>query len=182
MKKFISLAVTSLMLLLASNTASAVPINGVINFVGGAVITNTPTEISTIAFYNPSSVSNIPALVTGDFASAVGAPATFYDFNASTPSTMLWSAGDFTFTITNVTFNTYTSGISGTKNVGGTGIITSTNSLLDATSGQWIITANGDGSGNVSFSSTAIPAPAGAALLGLSLLGFGFARRNKKAK
>ena len=181
MKKIISSLAATLLLALASTTASATLIDGTINFVGGATVTNTANTISTITFSNNTNVNTDTFLVTGDFAPLVGQAATFSNLNVAdvTPYT-LWSVGSFTFTITDILTNTYTTGLQGFKAIGGNGYFTSTDSAFDQTSGSWIITANG-ASNKVSFSSTAIPAPAGAALLGLSLLGFGFARRNKKA-
>ena len=66
MKKIISIVATSLMLLLVSNAASAVPIQGRIDFVGGASITSTATAITAIKF-DTVNVSNFDPIVTGDF-------------------------------------------------------------------------------------------------------------------
>jgi len=181
MKKIISSLTASLVLLCAASTASATMIDGTINFIGGAVLSTSGSTISKVTFDAGTVVNGSDALVTGDFDGLEGSSALFSDLNVAdvTPYT-LWTAGTFTFTITEIMTNTFTSGIFGTKNIGGYGYFTSTDSSFEQTAGEWIITANG-ASTNVSFSSTAIPAPAGAALLGLSLLGFGFARRNKKA-
>ncbi|WP_137297458.1 hypothetical protein [Psychromonas sp. SP041] len=177
MKKIISLAITSLIFLLVSNTASAVPITGRIDFTGTATVVKSGTTVSTITFSPYSSVVSDPSLVTGDFTPELGGAVAFTNFDASTPLNLLWTTSNFTFTITNVLVNAFNS----TLELSGLGTISSSIAGLDDTAGTWVITANG-GSTNVSFSSTTIPAPAGAALLGLSLLGFGFARRNKKAK
>ena len=177
MKKFISLAATSLIFLLISNTASAVPIDGRIDFTGSGTVAVSGNTISTLAFDNPYIfvVAN-PTLVTGSFTGLQSTLATFSNFDASAPTGPLWSAGDFSFTITSVLTNVFDS----TFKLSGAGIISSLNPGLDDTEGTWVITGNG-GAAKVSFSSTTVPAPAGTALLGLCLLGFGLARRNKKA-
>jgi hypothetical protein len=181
MKKFISLLTASLVLLCAASTASATLISGEINFTGGAVVTadSAGTAVDNIVF-STTKVTDDAFLQTGDFSGLEGTSATFSTFNvANALPTTLWTVGDFTFSITDVLVNTI-SGAGSFKStlLQGTGIITAAG--FEDTSAEWIITANGS-STRVSFSSTAIPAPAGAALLGLSLLGFGFARRNKKA-
>lgn len=183
MKKIISSLAATLLLALASSTASATLIDGTINFVGGAAISTSSSMITDVNFYGGSTVSVADPLVTGDFDGLEGFAASFSDLNVNdvTPYT-LWTAGTFTFTITDIIENSYIT-LSNALSIGilsGNGYFTSTDSAFDQTSGSWAITTNG-ASTDVSFSSTAIPAPAGAALLGLSLLGFGFARRNKKA-
>ena len=182
MKKFISLAVTSLMLLLASNTASAVPITGTINFTGnGTVISSSASGIDTMIFESGVVVSAAPLYTNGDFTSVAGGLATFNTFDSSNSNYVLWTAGNFEFTLQNIVSNVYETVFGGNKKVYGTGTIVDTSGILDTVSGQWIMTLNG-ANANVSFSSTTIPAPAGTALLGLCLLGFAFSRRNKKAK
>ena len=182
MKKII-IQITSLFLLLAAtSTASAISINGMINFTGGGTITadSTGTAVDTITF-NTTKVNDDAFLQTGNFSGLEGQTAAFSDFNISNAlPTTLWSVGPFTFQISNVLVNTVTTGnLFTTTSLSGTGIISAAG--FDDTSAEWVITANGTDT-RVSFSSTAVPAPAGAALLGLCLLGFGFARRNKQAK
>ena len=184
MKKFISLVATSLILLLASNTASARPIDGIINFAGFGSSTNTATEITSVSFL--PGVAVFPGLpqTTGDFlteALTLGTITNFFGFNvASSTGHVLWTFGTFSLAISNVSFNSFDSSTN-TGLLGGNAIISSSLANLDATQGKWTITANGSGNGAISFSSTAVPAPAGTALLGLCLLGFAFCRRNKKA-
>ncbi|MFT6985258.1 MAG: hypothetical protein ACJAT7_001066 [Psychromonas sp.] len=181
MNKFIGLLTTSLLLLLATSTASAKLIDGTINFVGSATVSTNATEVTAMDF-NGTKVSDFDSLVTGDFDGLEDNIAPFTDFVVGSPTPYaFWSVGGFTFTITSINTNTLAS-IGGINFaiIGGNGTITSTNPYLDETAGTWIVTANGV-SDDMSFSSTAVPAPAGAALLGLGLLGFGFARRNKKA-
>ncbi|PKH01084.1 hypothetical protein CXF72_18790 [Psychromonas sp. MB-3u-54] len=181
MKKSISLLATSMALLLATGTASARLIDGRIDFVGAAMIVTNSTEVISFDFDGTTLVSNFDGLVTGDFDGLESTAAPFTDFNVSdTAPIPLWTAGTFTFNITSFTKNQVTGGYLGDAVIGGTGIISSTDMNLDDTAGIWKLTAQGN-KNLVSFSSTTVPAPAGAALLGLGLLGFGFARRNKKA-
>ncbi|MFT6925956.1 MAG: hypothetical protein ACJAZP_001550 [Psychromonas sp.] len=183
MKKIISLLATSLVLMLATSTASARLIEGVINFTGGATISynGAGTEVSALDFNGTTRVESDDVLVTGDFDGLENSFSPFTDFTVGATPFTLWSVGGFTFNITSFTNNeVIDAGLITVGILGGEGTITSTNPLLDETAGQWAITSNG-ASSEVSFSSTAVPAPAGAALLGLGLLGFGFARRNKKA-
>lgn len=181
MKKFISLAAASLVILFASNTASARPIEGIINFVGGAVITNTGNTIATVTFDPGVLVNGSDNLATGDFDGLEGTAAAFTTLDVSNvPLYTLWTAGTFTFQVSSISVNSFTPGVLGAKSIGGSGYLTSTDPLLDQTAGTWIITSNGTKNA-VSFSATTVPAPAGTALLGLCLLGFAFSRRNKKA-
>jgi len=181
MKKIISLAAASLVLLFTASTASAVQIDGMINFIGGGVVNadSSGTAVQTVEF-STTNVNDDAFLQTGDFAGLEGTAASFSDFDVTNAlPTTLWSVGGFTFNITDVLVNTIVPGnFFNTTTLEGTGIISAAG--FEDTAAQWVITANGTDT-RVSFSSTAIPAPAGAALLGLSLLGFAFARRNKKA-
>ncbi|MEL0660342.1 PEP-CTERM sorting domain-containing protein [Psychromonas arctica] len=183
MKKFITLITSSFLLFLATSSAYATPIEGVIRFTGSATVTGTYPTISSIAFTD-TYVSLTDANVTGDFDGLEGWAATFtdYTFGDSLPY-VLWAVDSFTFTATNFSIDSLNPALGGglTGTISGSGFLTSTDPLLDTTSGLWAITGELL-NGQVSFSATTVPAPAGAALLGLSLLGFGFARRNKKAK
>lgn len=177
MKKFISLAATSLIFLLISNTTSAMPIDGRIDFTGSGTVVQSGNTVSSLAFDNPYIfvVAN-PALVTGSFTGLQSTVATFTGFDASTPTGQLWTAGNFSFTITSLLTNVF----GATFEISGAGIISNMVDGFTDTNGTWVITGNG-GVAKVSFSSTTVPAPAGTALLGLCLLGFGLSRRNKKA-
>ncbi|RBW43614.1 hypothetical protein DS885_13290 [Psychromonas sp. B3M02] len=185
MKKIIIRITSLFLLLLATSTASAISIDGTINFTGGGVVTvdSSGLAVETVTF-NTITVSDDSFLQTGDFSGLDGTTAAFTDFDISDAlPTVLWTVGDFTFEITSVLLNTVD--LAGTfidVTLMGTGIISAVG--FDDTAAEWIITANGSET-YVSFSSTAlssVPAPAGAALLGLCLLGFGLARRNKQVK
>ena len=178
MKKFISLVATSLILLLASNTASARLIEGAINFGGDVKIVKSATEdkVSTLEFIG---LANISSFKSGDFSTITDTTAQFSNFDAATPLNLFWTAGDFTFTITSVLVNMQNStfGVS----LSGMGIISNTVSgtTLEDTVGTWKFTSQD--ATQTTFSARSVPAPAGTALLGLCLLGFAFSRRNKKA-
>jgi len=183
MNKFLALLTSSILLILSIGSVNATPIEGTISFEGNASVDGSYPLINSIAFSGVE-VSGLDELVTGSFDGLEDTAATFYDYsttNNTLPYT-LWTAGSFTFTVTDfaidllVDVNNMLIGA-----ISGTGYIESSDPSLDLTAGAWSITGQYI-NGAVSFSSTAVPAPAGAALLGLCLLGFGFARRNKKAK
>ena len=181
MKKLITVA-ASTVLLLASSVASAKLIDGSINFSGGAVVDYSTTQVNSVDFYDTAVVSTTDSLTTGDFDGLETSSVDFFDIDvSSTPSYNLWSVGGFTFVITSLDVNEVASfaGLTLTS-IAGNGTIYSTNPELEATQATWTVTTNGV-SNEMSFSSTAVPAPASATLLGLGLLGFGFARRNKKS-
>ena len=182
MKKFITLITSSFLLLLATSSAYATPISGSISFDGDALVTGTYPAITGITFSGVE-VSALDANVTGDFHGLEGLTATFtdYTFGDSLPY-VLWTVGSFTFTATDFNIDLLVD-VQGVLlgAISGNGYLTSTDASLDLTNAVWAITGQYI-NGAVSFSATTVPAPAGAALLGLSLLGFGFARRNKKVK
>ena len=183
MKKIITLITSSFLLLLATSSAYATSITGSISFDGDASVTGEYPTISGITFSGVD-VSALDGLVTGDFDGLEDTAAIFYDYDITNNSLPydLWSAGSFTFTATdfNIDLLVDVNGIL-VGAITGNGYLTSTDASLDLTSAAWAITGQYY-DGFVSFSATTVPAPAGAALLGLSLLGFGFARRNKKVK
>ena len=181
MKKLITLS-ASLLILLVSTSASAKLIEGVINFTGGAVVDYSSSQVDTVDFYDTAIVNTTDNLTTGDFDGLEGFDATFFDLDITTAvSSSLWTVGGFTFEITSLDLNEVIEKFGQTlTSIAGTGIIYSTDSSFEATEGSWALTTNGV-SNEMSFSSTAVPAPAGAALLGLALLGFSFVRRDKKS-
>ena len=171
MKKFISLLSISLVLLFATSTASAMLIQGEISFTGQATTTEAAGVVTSVDFdsFNVDVVkgSFIPFVSTG-------AVATFTDLGTIAATNNLWTAGGFTFDLNNVLYNSVNYGaavIAGTGFISGNG--------YDSTAFNWLFTSQVGES--KTFSATVVPAPAGAALLGLAILGFGFARRNKKA-
>ncbi|ABM02282.1 2-deoxy-D-gluconate-3-dehydrogenase [Psychromonas ingrahamii 37] len=185
MKKAISLLTTSLVLLLATSTASAIPINGIISLAGNAATTynSSTTEIKAVDFD-----SSYVGIANGDFAangvtvldmsvSAFGSNVIINDIAdpITLPISPLWLVEGFTFNLENIISNTVASG---GAIINGNG--TMSHAGYDDTLFTWVFTTQ-VGSDKTTFSARSVPAPAGAALLGLGLLGFGFARRNKKA-
>ena len=171
MKKLFALF-TSAALLFVSSVASAVPIDGTINFTGISNTTVAAGVATKVVFQNQN--VGVP---TGDFALAgivYGDAVSFTNLNTVGPTTSLWSVGGFTFDLMNVITNTVVGNgvvVSGSGMVSGNG--------YDATVFSWLYTAQ-EGN-NQTFSASSIPAPAGTALLGLTLLAFGLSRRNKKS-
>lgn len=181
MKNFFSTFIASMLLLLASGTASAMLIDGTINFTGNADVTHVAdgSAVDKIEFASLN-VSN----VTGAFASVpLGATAYFLPELELSPLVVkkrLWKAGDFRFKLTDVNLNTV---IHGFELVQGKGNVRCINSLVatcgyETTQFAWSFSSQTTGP---SFSITMVPAPAASALLGLALIGFAFTRRTKKA-
>jgi len=120
--------------------------------------------------------SQLVGTSSGDF--SVVAPLTavaFTDLNPVGPTPALWSVGGFTFDLMNVISNTVS--VAGAVEISGSGMVSGNG--YDATVFSWLYTAQ-EGN-NQTFSASSIPAPAGTALLGLTLLAFGLSRRNKKS-
>ncbi|WP_019613723.1 PEP-CTERM sorting domain-containing protein [Psychromonas ossibalaenae] len=172
MEKFISTFFISTMLLLSSLTVSALPlqeIDGSIDFFGTSSNTVVAGVVTKIDF---STV--LAALTTGNFIGSEGMAVTFLDMPSIGPVNALWVVNGFTFDLDVVVKNV----------VDGEGIVVTGNGTLHHanyldTAAQWTYTSQVREGRKTTFSAT-VPAPAGAALLGLALIGFGFARRNKK--
>ncbi|MFT6347430.1 MAG: hypothetical protein ACJAYB_000418 [Psychromonas sp.] len=181
MKKPISLLATSLILLFASGTASAVMIDGVISIAGNATTTYAGGEIASVTF-NDQWVG----IATGDFLAngvtplvtsvTFGSTVTMNDITApiTLPIYPLWLVEGFRFDLVNIVANIVNAG-GATLNGNGT----MSHAGFEDTFYTWVFTTQ-VGNDETTFSARSVPAPAGAALLGLGLLGFGFARRNKK--
>lgn len=181
MKNIISTFLASMLILLASGTASAMLIDGTINFTGNSIVTPLAdgSAVDKIEF-NSLNVSN----VTGAFASVpLGATAYFLPELELSPLVVknrLWKAGDFRFKLTEVNLNKI---VYGFELVQGNGIVRCINELRDTcgyenTQFAWSFSSQTTGP---SFSISMVPAPAASALLGLALIGFAFTRRSKKA-
>lgn len=171
MKKLFALF-TSAALLFVSSVASAVPIDGTINFTGISNTTVVSGAVTNIVFQNQS--VGVP---TGDFALAgivYQDTVTFTNLNPVAPTNALWSVGGFTFDLLNVLSNSV---VGNGVVVSGSGIVKAAG--FDDTVFSWLYTAQAGK--NQTFSASSIPAPAGTALLGLTLLAFGLSRRNKKS-
>lgn len=172
MKKLFALF-TSAALLFVVSTASAVPIDGTINFTGVSNTTAVSGVVTNVVFQNQS--VGVP---TGDFALAgivYQDTVTFTNLNPVAPTNALWSVGGFTFDLLNVLTNTVSG--AGAVEISGSGLVKAAG--FDDTVFSWLYTAQAGK--NQTFSASSIPAPAGTALLGLTLLAFGLSRRNKKS-
>lgn len=180
MKKLISLFTMALMLTLASATASATQITGTIEFAGSSTYEATDTEVTSIDFGDA-----LVTTATGTFADEglVGwsTEATFTDLDLTSIDSIdsLWTALGFSFDLVSITDNEVDYDDNGdvvSVTVSGTGYISYDG--YEDTLYSWIYTNQAGGS-TFSATSTSVPAPAGAALLGLALLGFGTFRRKK---
>lgn len=174
MKKLLALF-TSVVFLFVASTASAMPIDGTINFFGGS---STTTNVAVTQVTSVTFISQLVNVATGDFAAAginsldsVG----FTNLNPVSAQIGLWSVGGFTFDLVSVLTNIISN--TGAVEISGSGIIKAAG--FDDTIFSWLYTSQAGT--NQSFSASSIPAPAGTALLGLTLLAFGLSRRNKKS-
>jgi len=165
-------------LLAMTNTASAAFINGDISFYGWTTATTNAKEITAINFTNDSAQVLDK---TGSFADTYWNFASFNDLTTIAPTQELWSFAGFSFELVEINENYLT------KDGGfiqGTGIVSADG--YDDTVYSWTYNLNswfgiGDTEVGSYFSASAVPAPAGVALLGFALFGFGATRRNKKA-
>lgn len=180
MKKFIQLLLATSLLAL-SGVASALPITGSIIFGGDLTY-----DFNTNAVDILGDDALVTAAPTGGFSSvAYGAIATYNDFSydpLSVATGTLWSVGGFSFVLNQISTITETTDIYGNTSLflAGSGLFSSTNAKLDDTAGSWTFSADGRGS-RFAFSSTNVPEPSIALLLGAGLIGFGFARKARKA-
>lgn len=181
MNKFTKL-ITAVTLTAFAGIASAVPITGSIGFTGAYTIDGTNFFDSTTITRTTNTVNGI---VTGSYASegisagdVLTGPFADIIYNpTTTPIANLWSVGSFTFNLNNmnVDFNNGT-----TLVLSGGGIVSSSDAGFDDSFGTWNFTANKQGS-NLTWSSSAAPEPAMVLLLATGLIGFGFARKMRKA-
>ena len=175
MKKFKILIMACL--LIATGSASALPITGSLGFTGSYTIAGGTSLANATGINITGNSATITGLVDGSFATAgitAGQTATYNNFTLGAPTSNLWSIGGFNFDLTKMVIDFQSSNLLA---LSGIGIITSTNSNLDPTPGGWTFTANSFGS-NFTFSSSAgVPEPTTAMLLGIGLLGVGALRK-----
>ena len=180
MNKFTTLIAVVILSAFAS-TANAVPITGRIDITGVSQAIDDGTTAIGIDFLGGYTITSLAGFTpTGTYAPLLGtSPAiTMNDFlfTDATPIT-IWSFTEsgitYSFDLGNITSVADATDLTGFK-VRGTGVLKVTN--FDDTNGSWVYTQSG-----ISFSSENVPEPAIALLLATGLIGFGFARRARKA-
>ena len=132
---------------------------------------------------NDAVVVNNPS---GDFASFAdfGDLATYNDFNydplSISPSGPLWSVGGLTFSLSQITYISELTDPQGNQflNLAGNGVFSANG--FDPTSGAWTFSADTVGGSEFTFSSTNVPEPGIALLLGVGLIGVGASRKFRK--
>jgi len=164
-----------------SSTASAVRINGVIGFTGGASLDNANLALATqVVEWDTTTVS---VLHTGDFAGIPTNTAVMlakpWNLNTASPGIVdFWKVGGFSFDLTSST-RFYDPSGGGFLSASGYGMIKKVG--FEATEGTWSFSTQNPGAGNVfTFSASGAAVPDGGAtvaLLGVSLLGLHGLRR-----
>ncbi len=171
-----------------AGVANAMPITGSIGFTG-AYTTDTGL-LGTATTINITDAA-VNGTVSGSFAAAgiTSASAVSYSNFTFDPTTVpvsnLWKVGGFSFGLTqmNVDYHSSTALV-----LSGTGMISSVDvDTFDPTPGAWTFTTNTAGGDNFTWSSSSsatksVPEPAVALLLGTGLVGFGVARKARKAR
>lgn len=162
-----------------AGVASAVPITGSIGFNGA--YTHDGSDLSDATTISITS-AHVSGVVTGSFLAAGisdGDPVTYKDFViGATPVADIWTIGIFTFDLTSMSVDLQTANLLA---LSGQGTFSTTDSSLDDAHGDWTFTANETGANLTWSSSSAVPEPAVTLLLATGLIGFGFARRARKA-
>jgi hypothetical protein len=172
MKSFIRVA-GLLLLTIGSSAVMALPISGNITFLGTSNVAGTAINFTS---------ANV-ALVDGDYVAegvATGNAVAFSSFDyAANPFTTvagLWAVGGFSFNLESITVGVPTAGVDLSLN--GKGTLSHAN--YDDTVMYWEYSGNYFGNTTLQVFSSAVPEPSALALLGLGLIGFGFAGYGRK--
>lgn len=157
--------------------ANAIPVSGAVGFTGSYHTDTGSLADATKIFIDSVTVGGD---ISGSFAAegiASGDSASYSDFtfNPSDPVAALWNVGSFTFDLDRMNVN-YQSNFA--LVLSGKGITSSTDLNLDEALTHWVFTAN---SGGTFSASSTVPEPAVMLLLATGLIGFGFARKTRKA-
>ena len=181
MNKFNKL-LAALALTAFAGVASAAAITGSIGFTGA--YTHDGTSDLSDANQIFISTAAVEGITTGSFLDAgivAGDAATYSNFvfdPVSTPIANIWTIDIFTFTLTSMSVDFQNAA---TLVLSGKGMFETTDNSLDDAFGDWTFTANDTGLNLTWSSSAAVPEPAITLLLATGLIGFGFARRARKA-
>lgn len=176
---------SAITLCVVTGVASAVPIDGTIKFGGDLTFdfaTNTVDILGDDAYVTADPTGSFSSISAGD--TAIYNDFTYDPFAAVSP---LWSIGDFSFSLNQITYIGEYTDLSGNQYLAlaGEGIFSGTG--FDDTAGTWTFSAN-DVFGQFAFSSvntgdtvfttaSTIPEPGTALLLGVGLVGFGISRK-----
>lgn len=173
--------------------AHAVPIEGDISFGGSFTLIDAigdPASLnqSTGIDFSPAGGSEGTFVVTSSTGGFSGIPfftvGNIKDFQFAPfvgPINNFWdlSSVGFTFDLMSIT-NVVKSLGTGAISLTGIGVVNSTNAGLDSTQVNWSLAGDTTNGVNFGWSSTTVPEPMTSALIGIGLLGFGFARVVKK--
>jgi hypothetical protein len=186
MNKFLKISAPMVAVALAGLNANAVPITGSVNFEGGT-ITYTTTAIT--SFDGNTVVSgDAGTLPMGSYAGTQGTAATFiaggFSFSPLNPPVSVWSfifgGNTYAFSLSAITYDSVGNGF---LNVSGTGTLSISGGLYDATPGTFMITSTGVGPSTFGFTAgdaaTATTPDGGTtlSLLGSALIGLGLLKR-----
>lgn len=176
-----------------SFTASAIPINGSINFAGG---TMTFSSTAVTGFGGSTTVNGAAGLApTGDYTGTEGTAVTFqstgFTFSPSYSGTNpLWTfmfgGNTYSFDLNAVTSFTYVAagpGVLPSLTVHGSGILSISGGTYDDTTGSFVLASAGSGPTTFGFTAGNSAVPDGgttASLLGVALVGMEVVRRKMR--